>query len=111
MIAMKYANRLTDAELREVYELFIDSNGTINELDIIKNDHSIALEGYVEIPEFDEKILSENPNATLIIDDDYEITDFDVAVYHHSGECTSVYRRYMYEKFGNDYAKDYLFQK
>ena len=107
---MKYANRLTDAELREVYKLFIDSNGTRNELNITKDDRSIALEGYIEIPEFDEKILSENPNATLIIDDDYEITDFDVTVYHHSGGCTFAYRKYMFEKFGNEYAKDYLFQ-
>ena len=33
---MKYANRLTDEELIEVYGLFIDSDGKINELNITR---------------------------------------------------------------------------
>ena len=85
---MKYANRLTDEELREVYGLFIDSDGKINELNITRDEYSIGLEGYVEIPEFEKDRLKEDANATLIIDDDYEITDYDVKVYHHSGNCT-----------------------
>ena len=36
-------------------------------------------------------------------------TDFDVTVYHHSGDCTQSYRKWMYEKFGDEYARDYLF--
>ena len=106
---MKYANRLTDEELREVYGLFIDSDGKINELNITRDERSIVLEGYVEIPEFEEEILKEDPNATLIIDDDYEITDYDVKVYHHSGNCAPYYRKWMYNKFGDEYARDYLF--
>ena len=105
---MKYANKLTEEELRELYLLFTDEGAKINELNIIKDDASIALGGYVEIPEFDEEILKENPNATLIIDDDYELDDFNVKVYHHSGDLTKVYREYMYKKFGNEYAKEYL---
>ena len=105
---MKYANKLTEEELRELYLLFTDEGAKINELNIIKDDVSIALEGYVEIPEFEEEILKENPNATLIIDDDYELNDFNVKVYHHSGDLTKVYREYMYKKFGNEYAKEYL---
>ena len=101
---MKYANRLTDEELREVYGLFIDSDGKIKELNIIRDEHSIGLEGYVEIPEFEEDRLKEDANATLIIDDDYEITDYDVKVYHHSGNCTPDYRKWMYNKFGDEYA-------
>lgn len=53
--------------------------------------------------------LKEDANATLIIDDDYEITDYDVKVYHHSGNCTLDYRKWMYNKFGDEYARDYLF--
>lgn len=90
---MKYANRLTDEELREVYGLFIDSDGKINELNITRDECSIGLEGYVEIPEFEEERLKEDSNATIIIDDDYEITDYDVKVYHHSGNCTPDYRK------------------
>ena len=106
---MKYANRLTDEELREVYGLFIDSDGKINELNITRDECSIGLEGYVEIPEFEEERLKEDSNATIIIDDDYEITDYDVKVYHHSGNCTPDYRKWMYNKFGDEYARDYLF--
>lgn len=105
---MKYANRLTDEELREVYGLFIDSDGKINELNIIKDERSIGLKGYVEIPEFEEERLKEDPSATLIIDDDYEITDYNVKEFHHSGDCTSDYRKWMYNKFGDEYARDYL---
>lgn len=106
---MKYANRLTDEELREVYGLFIDSDGKINELNITRDEYSIGLEGYVEIPEFEKDRLKEDANTTLIIDDDYEITDYDVKVYHHSGNCTLDYRKWMYNKFGDEYARDYLF--
>lgn len=106
---MKYASKLTDDELRELYALFIDSDGKVKELNITKDDHSIGLEGHVEIPEYEEELLKENPDATLIIDDDYEITDYEVCVYHHSGNCTRLYREYMYRKFGDVYARDYLF--
>lgn len=105
---MKYANRLTDEELRELYQLFTDTDATIKELNIIKDECSIALEGMIEFPEYEEAILRENPNATIITDDDYEITDFEVKVYHHSGYCTSDFRMWMYKKFGNEYARDYL---
>ena len=106
---MKYANKLTKKELRELYLLFTDEGAKINELYITKDDCSIALEGYVEIPEFDEEILKENPNATIVIDDDYKLDDFNVKVYHHSGNVTKTYREYMYKKFGDEYARDYLF--
>lgn len=105
---MKYANKLTDEELKKLYQLFTDSNATIKELNIIRDDRSISLEGIVGIPEYDEELLKENPNATIVIDDDYEITDYDVKEYHHSGDCTPDYRKWMYNKFGNEYAVDYL---
>ena len=55
---MKYANRLTDEELREIYSLLTDSD-KINELNITRNENSIDLEGYIEI-------LEEDSNETLI---------------------------------------------
>ena len=105
---MKYANKLTDEELKEIYQLFTNSDATIKELNITRDNRSISLEGVVEIPEYEEELLKENPNATIVIDDDYEITDYDVKEYHHSGDCTPDYRKWMYERFGNEYAKDYL---
>lgn len=105
---MKYANRLTDEELRELYLLFTDDDAKIDELNITKDDYFISLKGYIEIPEFDEEIFKENPKATIVTEDDYELDDFNVKVYHHSGNVTKEYRRYMYEKFGNEYARDFL---
>lgn len=105
---MKYANRLTEEELRELYQLFTDSDATIKELNITKDDYSVGLEGLIEVLEFDEEYLKDNPNATIIMDDDYELTDFDVKVYHHSGDCTLDYRIWMYKKFGEEYARDFL---
>lgn len=106
---MKYANRLTDKELKELYQLFTDSDATIKELTITRFDNSISIDGFIEIPEYEEELLKENPNATITIDDDYEITDFDVKVFHHSGDCIETFRKFMYEKFGDEYARDYLF--
>ncbi|RHO95811.1 hypothetical protein DW019_11200 [Clostridium sp. AF37-5] len=107
---MKYANKLTDDELKELYRLFTDSDATIKNLTITRDEYSISLEGYIEIPEFEEELLKEDPNATIVVDDDYEITDYDVKVYHHSGDCTLDYRKWMYKKFGDEYAREYLFQ-
>lgn len=105
---MKYANRLTEEELRELYLLFTDDGAKINELNITEDDYSIALEGYIEVPEWDKELLEENPDAVVIIDDDYELDDYNVKVYHHSGDVTREYREYMYKKFGDEYARDYL---
>lgn len=107
---MKYANKLTDDELKELYRLFTDSDATIKNLTITRDEYSISLEGYIEIPEFEEELLKEDPNATIVVDDDYKITDYDVKVYHHSGDCTLDYRKWMYKKFGDEYAREYLFQ-
>lgn len=107
---MKYSNQLTEEELKELYLIFTDSGAKINELNITKDENSIALEGYIEVPEWDEEMLKENPEATVIMDDDYELDDYNVKVYHHSGSVTKDYRKWMYTKFGNDYAKDYLFR-
>ena len=106
---MKYANRLSDEELKELYQLFTDSDATIKELNITRDDSSISLEGIIEIPEYEEELLKENPHATIVTDDDYEITDYNVKEYHHSGDCILDYRKWMYKKFGDEYAKDYLF--
>lgn len=97
---MKYANRLTDEELREIYSLLTDSD-KINELNITRNENSIDLEGYIEI-------LEEDSNETLTVYDDYTIADYNVKVYQHSGYCTLDYRKWMYRKFGDEYARDYL---
>lgn len=100
---MKYANKLTDKELRELYRMFTDTGAKIIDLTITKFIDSITLDGVIQIPD------NEFEGEYLTIDDDYEINDFYVTVFDHSGNCTFDYRRYMYNKFGNEYATDYLF--
>ena len=105
---MKYANQLTEEELRELYEILTDSDAIIKSFKIEKSDISISLLGNIEIPEYEEEILKEDPNATIIIDDEYEILDYDVILHHRGGNVTNDYRKWMYKKFGNEYAKDFL---
>lgn len=105
---MKYANKLSEKELRELYTLFTDSDAKIYSLDISKDEYTISLDGQIEIPEWEPEYLKEDPDATLIVDDNYEIDDYYVKVYDHSGSCTSIYREWMYKKFGDQYAVDFL---
>lgn len=105
---LEYANRLTAEQLKEIYQLFLCEDDKIVLLDISRYDDEICLEGKIEIPEFDEEYLAENPDATIIVDNDYALSDYDVNIYHHSGDLTPIYRKYMLEKFGADYAVDYL---
>ena len=44
---MKWANQLSEEELKELYILFTDDGATINDLKIIKDDISIGLSGYI----------------------------------------------------------------
>ena len=69
---MKYANKLSDKELRELYTLFTDSDAKIYSLDITKDEYTISLDGQIEIPEWEPEYLKEDPNATLIVDDSYK---------------------------------------
>lgn len=105
---LKYVNQLSDEQLKEIYQLFLCEDERIVYLDISRYDDEIYLEGKIEIPESEEEYLAENPDATIIVDNDYALSDYDVSIYHHSGNLTPVYRKYMLEKFGTDYAVDYL---
>ena len=107
-MCLKYANRLTDEQLKEIYQLFLCEDERIVCLDISRYDDEIILGGKIEIQEFEEEYLAENPDATIIADNDYALSDYDVNIYHHSGDLTPVYRKYMLKKFGKDYAVDYL---
>lgn len=98
---MKYVNRLTEAELFEIFKLCSWDSVTY-ELEVVKGDDSIDLYGYIYIED------PEDPDETIKVQDNYELTDFNVRVYDHSGNPTYDYRKWMYNKFGDEYAKDYL---
>ena len=101
---MKYANRLTDEELTGLYKSFMGDTDEFVSLDITRSEDNIALEGYIKIPDDDEDAI----DGMIEIDEDYEITDYTIKAFHHSGNMTKRFRAYMYNKFGDEYAKDYL---
>lgn len=71
--------------------------------------YKICLTGKIEIPEFEDEYLKTSPHATLIVDNDYDLSDYNVKIYHHSGNLNEIYRKYMLKTFGISYALDFLF--
>jgi hypothetical protein len=104
---MKYISRLSDEELTELYKMFMGECAEIVSLEITRFDDSICLDGYIKIPDDGEGA----EGGMIEVDDNYEITDYNVRVYCHSGSLTIAFREYMYEKFGDEYAKDFLFSQ
>ena len=81
---MKYADKLTDEELTELYKSFMGDNDEFVSLCITRDESSIALEGYIKIPD------DEKEGEWMEIDEDYEITDYTIKAYHHSGNMTKL---------------------
>lgn len=108
-MSLKYANQLSDGQLTEIYQSFLCEDDKIVYLDISRYDDEICLDGKIEIPEFEEEHLKVNPHATLVVDNDYALSDYSVKIYHHSGNLNKIYRKYMFDTFGTDYALDFLF--
>lgn len=95
---MKYANKLTDNELKELYRYLIEEpNAAIKQLTITKNKYFIKFDGRIIVPKSGE------------IEENFRIMDYDVDSYDFSDQCTPYYRRWMYKKFGDEYAKEYFF--
>lgn len=107
-MSLRYANQLSDGQLKEIYQSFLCEEDKIVLLDISRYDDEICLDGKIEIPEFEEEYLKVNQHATLVVDNDYVLSDYNVKNYHHSGNLNGIYRKYMLKKFGKDYAVDYL---
>ena len=108
-MSLKYVNQLSDGQLKEIYQSFLCEDDKIVYLDISRYDDEICLDGKIEIPEFEEDYLKTNSHATLVVDNDYALSDYNVKIYHHSGNLNKIYRKYMLEKFGTGYALDFLF--
>lgn len=106
---LEYANQLTDEQLKEIYQLFLCEDEKILYLNISRYDDEICLDGKIEIPEFEDEYLKANPHGTLTVDNDYTLSDYDVTIYHHSGNLNEIYRKYMLKTFGMGYAVDFLF--
>mgnify|MGYP004502138427 FL=1 len=103
---LKYANQLTDEELKEIYQLFLDEGDKLVSLEISRDDYEISLYGKIETLDFDIAHLRVIPDKTIIVDNDYYLEDYSVNVYNPRENLTSIYRKYMLEKFGTEYAVD-----
>lgn len=99
---MKYACKLSDNELKDLFRLFMGVDEEFISLDITRFEDAIDLDGVIKFPD------GEYPDEMIEVDDCYELTDYNVKVYNHSGSCTYVYREYMYKKFGDEYARYFL---
>lgn len=104
---MKYLSKLTDVELTEIYKSFMTSTDKFVDLTITRAENSITLEGHIRILEEDKEYADEE--GYCLIDEDYEITDYNAKAYNHSGNMSYKLREYLYGKFGIEYAKDFLF--
>lgn len=105
---MKYLNRLTDEELKEIYSLFLCNGGIVVSVDIDRDEDFIDLNGVIKEPDTDNNF--DTDDGYIEVEDEYTITDYDVKAYHHSGGayCQKKFREFMYKKFKSKYAKDYL---
>lgn len=101
---LKYANQLSDGQLKEIYQLFLSDDYKILALNIYRYDDTIFLEGKIEIPEFEEEYLAYNPEATIVADNDYALSDYNVKIYNHTGNLNKIYRKYMFDTFGTSYT-------
>lgn len=97
---MKWINKLNNKDLEEIYSLFIGENSKIIDLEIFRKGNSIDFYGTIRILCEDEEYYE--------VQDDYTITDYRAVVYDHSGSVVLDYRKYMYKKFGEEYARDFL---
>ena len=107
MSELKFASQLTDEELTEIYKSFMCEKDKFVDLTITRCEFGIALEGHIRIPEEDPDYADED--GMCLIDEDYSIDDFHVKAYYHSGNMNPHFRKWMYNRFGTEYAEAYLF--
>jgi hypothetical protein len=100
---MEFADRLTDTELRSLYQKFAEAENIVR-VKITRTPDDISLDGTVEV-----KL---DTGQTIRTEDCYTLTDFDVVAHNHDGNIlvNRIYREYMYGKFGEEYARTYLFR-
>ena len=107
MSKTNFVSQLTDEELTEIYKFFMSEKDQFVDLIITRcTGIDISLEGHIRIPEEDPEYADED--GMCLIDEDYSITDFFVKAYNHSGNMNPRFRKWMYERFGKEYAEVYL---
>lgn len=107
---MKYINQLTDKEIVEYYKNnLLEPEGRIKETKVTRTKTDIELYTITEVPEFEEELKSEQ--ETTEIEDLITFTDYEVIEGKIQRKATKEYRKFMYERFGKQYAEDFLFSE
>ena len=65
------------------------------------------LETIIQDPCFEDEEYADE-DGYCKIDEDYSITDYNVQAFHHSGDMSKELRKFLYKKFGIQYAEDFL---
>lgn len=105
---MKYLDQLTDKEIKDYYKTkLLEPEAKIKEVKITRTRTELELYAVVEVPEFEEDLKDENETTEL--EDLITLTDYEVIEGRIQRKATKEYRKFMYEKYGKQYAEDFLF--
>ncbi len=96
-----YAEKLTEAQIREIMNLISD-DGQLRIMQIrTYNDTFDDCIHFSKVPEI--KAMFQETEET------YRLQDYHIAGFHHAGAGSDyIYRKKMYEYFGDQYAIDFL---
>lgn len=107
---MKYLDQLTDKEIENYYKnSLLEPEGKVKEIKITRTRTEVELYAIVEVPEFEEEL--KEVQETTEIEDLITLTDYEVIEGRIQRKATKEYRKYMYKKFGVQYAEDFLFSE
>lgn len=107
---MMYINKLTNEELRNLFDTFI-GDAEIVELNITKGDNKVRLNGIIRMS--DPYGDGDETDDIIETDEQYEVNDYEVFLNRYHGDkhpfwYTKKLRTALYAKFGEEYAKYYL---
>ena len=108
---MKYINKLTDEELRKLFGAFVGDAEVVS-LKVIRNAEKIHLDGVIRIA--DPYGEGKKTDDIVEVDERYEVDDYEFTPNDWYDDedilsATEKLRKTLYAKFGEAYAKDYLF--
>lgn len=96
-----YAEKLTEAQIREIMNLISD-DGLVQIIQIRSYDNSFEdCVNWSKVPEI--KAMFQETEET------YQLYDYHIKGFHHAGAGSDyIYRKQMYSYFGEPYAIDFL---
>ena len=94
---MKYISQLTDKEIKTFFELQMPPNADLISFELEKDPVRCNISAVIQAPE-----------KTYVEHIHWHITDFEIEDFCSYGENTRAFRALMYERFGTEYAEDFL---